>query len=113
MGKVAGLARALAIILAIVAAFVPLGGLNVALVLVVLGLIAGLAYGDDALTGLIVAVLGLPLAGAALANIPAVGAQLDAAANNLALAAASSVATIIAIAGFNMVKADLMGLAAK
>ena len=41
--KIGGLARALAIILAIVAGFVALNMMNVPLVLVVLGLIAGLA----------------------------------------------------------------------
>ena len=41
--KISGLARALYIILAIVAGFVALGMMNVPLVLVVLGLVAGLA----------------------------------------------------------------------
>ena len=47
--KIGGLARALYIVLAIVAGFVPLGMMNVALVLVVLGLIAGLAMAEDRL----------------------------------------------------------------
>ena len=41
--KIGGLARALCIVLAIVAGFVALGRMNVPLILVVLGLIAGLA----------------------------------------------------------------------
>ena len=45
--KIGGLARALAIILAIVAGFVALSMMNVPFVLVVLGLIAGLAMPDD------------------------------------------------------------------
>ncbi len=40
--KIGGLARALYIVLAIVAGFVALGMMNVPLVLVVLGLVAGL-----------------------------------------------------------------------
>ena len=42
--KISGLARALYIVLAIVAAFVALGTMDVALVLVVLGLIAGISH---------------------------------------------------------------------
>ena len=47
--KIGGLARALDIILAIVAGFVALSMMNVPLVLVVLGLIAGLAMPEERL----------------------------------------------------------------
>ena len=40
--KISGLARALYILLAVVAGFVALGMMNVALVLVILGLLAGI-----------------------------------------------------------------------
>ena len=43
LNKIGGLARALYIVLAIVAGFVALGVMNVPLVLVVLGLIAGIS----------------------------------------------------------------------
>ena len=43
LNKISGLARALYIVLAIIAGFVALGRMNVALVLVVLGLIAGIS----------------------------------------------------------------------
>ena len=113
IGKVAGLARALAILLALVAAFVAIPGLNLALVLVVLGLIAGLAYGADDSIRLALSVLVLPAVGAALGYIPAIGVQLGTLATNLALAAAGALATLLAIRLFNLVKGDLMGLAAK
>ena len=45
--KIGGLARAISIILAIVAGFVALNMMNVPLVLVVLGLIAGLAMPEE------------------------------------------------------------------
>src|SRR5437868_4812386 len=45
--KIGGLARAIAIVLAIVAGFVALNMMNVPLVLVVLGLVAGLAMTED------------------------------------------------------------------
>ena len=49
LNKIGGLARALYIVLAIVAGFVALGMMDVPLVLVVLGLIAGLAMPEDRL----------------------------------------------------------------
>ena len=113
VGKVAGLARALSMLLAIVAGFVAIPNLDVALVLVILGLIAGLAYSAEMLTVLVLAVLVLPAVGTALTTIPAVGDQLGTVATNLALAAAGSVATMFAIGLFNSIKGDLMGLGAK
>ena len=47
--KIGGLARALAILLAIVAGFMALNMMDVPLVLVVLGLVAGLAMAEDRL----------------------------------------------------------------
>ena len=49
LNKISGLARSLYIVLAIVAGFVALGGMNVALLLVVLGLIAGISMPRDRL----------------------------------------------------------------
>jgi hypothetical protein len=95
--KIAGLARLLATLLAIIAGFVAIPSLNVALVLVILGLIAGLMYKPDNLLGLFFVVVTLPMAGAALSNIPAIGAQLNAVALNIEVAAASVAATVIAM----------------
>ena len=58
--KIGGLARALAIVLAIVAGFVALTMMNVPLVLVVLGLIAGLAMTEDRLVLSTVTLIALP-----------------------------------------------------
>ena len=108
--KIAGLARLLATLLAIVAGFVAIPGLNVALVLVVLGIIAGLAYGPEEAVRLFVVILVLPIVGSALANIPAVGEQLNNVAVNIALAAAGVAATVIALRLFNNSKSDVAGL---
>ena len=113
MNKIIALARAAAIILAVVTAFVAIASLNVALVLVSLGLIAGLGYGEDDMTRLVLTVLVLPVAGAALTNIPTVGAQLEVVATNLAVVVAGAAATVLAIRCFNLVKDDLAGLVAK
>jgi hypothetical protein len=113
ISKVAGLARALAIVLALVAAFVQIPGLNVALVLVVLGLIAGFAYGEESVLRLFLTVLVLSAVGGALGTIPAIGTQLAAFAGGVGLAAAGAAATVVAIRLYGLVKDGVMGLTAK
>ena len=108
--KIGGLARALAIILAIVAGFVALNMMNVPLVLVVLGLIAGLAMPEDRLVLTTVTLIALPVIGAALGNIPTVGAQLGAVCGNLALAIAGGLATTIAIRLYHMTMDGVTGM---
>ena len=106
--KIGGLARLLATLLAIVAGFVALpANINVALVLVVLGLIAGLRYKPEEAMSLFLVVLVLPLAGLALGMIPEIGEKLTAVFNNIALAAASVSATVIAMRIYNNCRADL------
>src|SRR5690242_16433757 len=105
--KIGGLARAIAIVLAIVAGFVALNMMNVPLVLVVLGLIAGLAMPEDRLVLTTVTLLALPVIGAALGNIPQVGPQLGAVCGNLQLAIAGGLATTIAIRIYHMTMAGL------
>src|SRR3954447_18840955 len=70
--KIGGLARALAIILAVVAGFVAINMMNVPLVLVVLGLIAGLAMPADRVLLSTVTLIALPIIGTALGTIPSV-----------------------------------------
>ncbi|MGH6786541.1 MAG: hypothetical protein ACREBO_06895 [Novosphingobium sp.] len=111
IGKISGLARALAVVLALVAAFVQLGALDVALVLVVLGLIAGISYDAEATTRVILTTLVLPMVAIALGHIPEIGAQLGAFAGNLALATAGAAAMAIMIRIFGLVRDDLTGLA--
>lgn len=108
--KIGGLARALAIILAIVAGFVALNMMNVPLVLVVLGLIAGLAMPEDRLVLTTVTLIALPVIGTALGNIPTVGAQLGAVCANLALAIAGGLATTIAIRLYHMTMDGVTGM---
>jgi hypothetical protein len=109
--KIGGLARALAILLAIVAAFMALNMMNVPLVLVVLGLIAGLAMPEDRLVLSTVTLIALPIVGAALTHIPTIGAQLNAVALNIQMALAGSLATVIAMRLYHMTMDGVMGLA--
>ena len=109
--KIGGLARALYVILAIVAAFVALDMMNVPLVLVVLGLIAGLAMQADKMVLAAVTVVALPMVGTALGHIPAVGAQLTALCGNLQLGVAGAFATALAIFLYQTIMASMMGLA--
>ncbi|HVM22624.1 MAG TPA: hypothetical protein VM308_04905 [Sphingomicrobium sp.] len=108
--KIGGLARALYIVLAIVAGFVALTMMNVPLVLVVLGLVAGLAVPRDRLLLLAALVIALPIVGAALGTLPAVGAQLTAVAANLQLGAAGALATAMAIFLYELVMEGVTGL---
>ena len=109
--KIGGLARALAIVLASVGGFVALTMMNLPLVLVVLGLIAGLAMPEDRLVLTTVTLIALPVIGAALATIPAIGAQLAAVCGNLQLAIAGGLATTIAIRLYHMTMDGVMGVA--
>ncbi|MCZ8019736.1 hypothetical protein [Novosphingobium sp.] len=113
LNKVSSLARAAGIVLAIVAGFVALGTLDTTMVLVVLGLIAGLSLAADrvVLTGVLV--LLMPAVGTALATLPGVGAQLAAVAGNLGTLGAASIGTAFALLLYNRVKEDLGSLTAK
>ena len=109
--KIGGLARALAIVLAIVGGFVALTMMNLPLVLVVLGLIAGLAMPEDRLILTTVTLIALPVIGAALATIPAIGAQLTAVCGNLQLAMAGALATSLAMRLYHLTMDGVMGMA--
>jgi hypothetical protein len=108
--KVCGLARAIYIVLAIVAGFVALGGLNVALVLVVLGLIAGISMPQERMVLAAATVIALPLVGAALVNIPTIGEKLSAVAGNLQLGIAGALASALAIFLYQLTMEGVMGL---
>ena len=110
LNKLSGLARSLYIILAIVAGFVAMGGMNVALVLLVLGLIAGITLPRDRLVLAAVSVVALPVIGTALTNIPAIGAQLNAVTTNLALGICGAAATAIAMFLYDLVMDGVSGL---
>ena len=108
--KIGGLARALYILLAIVAGFVTLGTMDVALILVVLGLIAGLSMPRERLVLAAAAVIALPTVGAALGHIPAVGAQLTAITGNLQTGVAGAFASALAILLYELTMEGVMGL---
>jgi hypothetical protein len=85
--------------------------MNVPLVLVVLGLIAGLAMPEDRLVLSTVTLIALPIIGTALTNIPTIGAQLNAIALNIQIALAGSLATSVAIRIYHMTMDGVTGLA--
>jgi hypothetical protein len=110
LNKLSGLARTLYIIIAIVAAFVAMAGVNVALVLLVLGLIAGITTPRDRLVLAMAAVIALPLIGTALTNIPAIGQQLGAVMGNLQIAIAGVATTVLALMLYELAMAGVTGL---
>ena len=111
LNKIGGLARALYILLAIVAGFVALGTMNVALVLVVLGLIAGISMPRERMVLAGVAMLALPIVGGALGTIPAVGTQLAAVCANLQVGVAGAFAMALAILLYELGMEGVMGMA--
>ena len=110
LNKISGLARALYIMLAIVAGFVALGMMNVALVLVILGLLAGITMPRDRMVLAAATVIALPMIGAALGNIPTIGTQLTAMAGNLQIGVAGALASAIAIYLYHLVMEGVTGL---
>jgi hypothetical protein len=111
LNKIGGLARALYVVLAIVAGFVALGGMNIPLILVVLGLIAGLAMARDKLVVAMVAVVALPFMGTALATSPTIGGQLNAVMLNLQRGVAGAAVTALMIMLYELIMESLSGLA--
>ena len=109
--KICGLARSLYILLAIVAGFMALGAMNTGLVLVVLGLIAGLAMAKENYVPAAATAIALPIMGAALGTIPAIGAQLTAVTTNLQLGVAGALASALAIVLYHFVMDGVTGLA--
>ena len=110
LNKIGGLARALYILLAIVTGFVALGTMDMALIIVVLGLIAGLSMGQDRLILAGVCALILPIIGAALGHIPTIGAQLTAVTANLQMGVAGALASAMAIFLYGLVMDGVTGL---
>jgi hypothetical protein len=108
--KICGLARALYILLAIVAGFMALGAMNTALVLVILGLVAGIAMQKENYVPAAATAIALPILGVALGHIPAVGAQLTAVTANLQLGVAGALASALAIVLYHFVIDGVMGL---
>ena len=110
LNKIGGLARALYVVLAIVAGFVALGGMNIPLILVVLGLIAGLAMDRGKLVVAMVAVVALPFMGTALATIPTIGGQLNAVMLNLQMGVAGASVTALMIMLYELIMESMAGL---
>lgn len=110
LNKIGGLARALYVVLAIVAGFVALGGMNIPLILVVLGLIAGLAMDRGKLVVAMVAVVALPFMGTALATIPSIGGQLNAVMLNLQMGVAGASVTALMIMLYELIMESMAGL---
>ena len=108
--KISGLARSIYIIVAIVAGFVALGGLNVALGLVVLGLIAGISMPRERMVLAAATIVALPIVGTALANIPAIGEQLGTVMANLQLGVAGAFATALAMFLYELTMEGVTGL---
>ena len=108
--KISGLARTLYIVLAIVAGFVAMGAMPVALILVALGLIAGLSLPRERMVLAAATILALPTIGTALEKIPVIGTQLNAVMMNLQIAMAGSFAMAMMIILYELAMDGITGL---
>jgi len=110
LNMISGLARTLYIVLAIVAGFVALGTMNIALILLVLGLVAGITLPQERYVTAGVTVLALPILGAALSNIPQIGDQLAAVMGNLQIGMAGAVVTAMLMRLYQLAMEGIPGM---
>ena len=110
LNKVSAAARIAGLLLAVVAGFMPNIGFDVAMVLIVLGLLSGISMPAERITNVGVFVLVVPAIAAALAHLPAIGTQLGGVFGALGLLAAASLATAIVLMLFHRVKEDAAGI---
>ena len=108
--RISGLARTLYILLAIVAGFVALGTMPVALVLVALGLVAGITLPRERMVLAAATILALPTIGIALEKIPAIGTQLNAVTANLQLGMAGAFAMAMVLILYELAMEGVTGL---
>lgn len=108
--KMSGLARTLYILLAVVTGFVALGTMPVALVLVALGLIAGISLPKERMVLAAATILALPTIGMALGKIPAIGAQLNAVTTNLQLGMAGAFAMAMVLILYELAMEGVTGI---
>lgn len=108
MNKLYAATRGLGVLLAVIAAFVSIPNLNVAAALVLLGIVTGLGVTEENGMRLMMAILVLPVVAVALGNVPQIGEQLGAVANNFGLSVAGSGATLIVRRIVNLLKNDWM-----
>jgi len=83
---------------------------NMPLVLIVLGLIAGITLPRDRQVLATVTVIALPIVGAALTQIPAIGEQLGAVMGNLQLGMIGAVTTALLIRLYELALAGVPGM---
>jgi hypothetical protein len=108
--KISGLARSLYIVLAIVAGFVAMGAMPVALILVALGLIAGISLPKERMVLAAATILALPTIGTALEKIPAIGTQLNAVMMNLQIGMAGAFAMAMIMILYELAMEGVTGL---
>jgi hypothetical protein len=82
------------------------------LVLIVLGLIAGISMPRERLVLAMAAVIALPLVGEALTHVPTIGAQLNAVMGNLQLGIAGAATSALTIMLYGLVMEGVTGLTA-
>ena len=110
MEKIGGLVSAVGILLAIVTGVINIPGIDVALAIILLGVVAGITAEQDNAVRMFLAVLVLPVIGSALGGVPVVGEYLDAIFGNLGILAAGVSASLVARRLYEMVMGGVKGM---
>jgi len=110
MDKLTGLASLLAVVLAIVAGVMPELGFDTGMVILILGIIAGISADQDNAVRMYLAVLVLPAVAAGVSGLQAVGGPLAGIFGNLAVAATGISATLIARKVYEMAMGNIQSL---
>lgn len=113
MTKLAAVAGLVALLIAVLAAFMEIPGIDAGVAMVALGIIAGLGYSQDRFIGLMLAVLVYPIAAAAVGAIPAVGEYAGAIIGNIGTIAAGVAVTVLVMRVVDIVKANIAELSGK
>ena len=112
MKKIGAIAGLLGLLVAILAAFMTMP-MDAAMLMVVLGVIAGIAYDMDRMVGLMLAVLVYPIAGTTLGAIPTIGEPIGAILTNIGVVAAGAAATVLVRRVIEIVQANIGELTGK
>ena len=113
MTKLAAIAGLVALLIAVLAAFMEIPGIDAGVAMVLLGIIAGLGYTQDRFVGLMLAVLVYTNAATAAGMIPAVGEYLGAIIGNVGIIATGVAVTVLVMRVVEIVKANIGELSGK
>lgn len=113
MTKLAAIAGLVALLIAVLGAFMDIPGIDAGVAMVLLGIIAGLGYSQDRFIGLMLAVLVYPIAAVAAGTVPVVGDFAGAIIGNVGVVATGVAITVLVMRVADIVRANIGELSGK